>query len=67
RALELAAKHGNHVDTVLAFRKKYLESLDVAEDKPNFLQFMKDVDLKWEVVNAKIEEEYQKERNMTPS
>lgn len=43
RALELAMKQGNHIDTVLAFRQKYLQMLDVPEDKPNFLQLMKDV------------------------
>lgn len=45
RALELAVKNGNHTDTVLAFRKKHLEALDIAEDKPNFLQLAKEVSL----------------------
>ncbi|XP_042903024.1 intraflagellar transport protein 80 homolog [Parasteatoda tepidariorum] len=67
RALELAAKNGNHVDTVLAFRQKYLETLDMPEDKSNFLQLMKEVEVKWDAVNEKIEEEYKKEKNMTPS
>ncbi|KAG8180211.1 hypothetical protein JTE90_016488 [Oedothorax gibbosus] len=64
RALELA-KNGNHVDTVLAFRKKYLEDLNIVEDKTTFLQLAKEVEVNWNSVNEKIEEEYQKEKTMT--
>lgn len=67
RALELAMKQGNHIDTVLAFRQKYLEMLEVSEDKPNFIQMMKEVDVKWETVNTKIEEEYKKEKDIVPT
>ncbi|GIX75579.1 intraflagellar transport protein 80 homolog [Caerostris extrusa] len=67
RALELATKNGNHIDTVLAFRQKYRDTLDITEDKPNFIQLMNEVEINWNSVNEKIEEEYQKERNMAPT
>jgi intraflagellar transport protein 80 len=37
RALALATKHRSHVDTVLAYRSKYLQSFDRAEMDKNFL------------------------------
>jgi intraflagellar transport protein 80 len=43
RALELAIKHKTHVDTVLFFRKKYLESFDKPETSLKFLQFKNEV------------------------
>jgi hypothetical protein len=43
RALELAIKHKTHVDTVLFFRKKYLETFDKPETSLKFLQFKNEV------------------------
>jgi hypothetical protein len=43
RALELAIKHKTHVDTVLFFRKKYLDTFDKPETNPKFLQFKDEV------------------------
>jgi hypothetical protein len=43
RALELAIKHKTHVDTVLFFRKKYLETFDKPETNLKFLQFKDEV------------------------
>lgn len=39
RALELAVKHKTHVDTVLAYRKKYLENFDKEETNKRYLQY----------------------------
>lgn len=61
RALELAVKHKTHVDTVIAFRNKHLESCDKKENNKRFLQFSKGVELNWEKINAKIDMELQKE------
>ncbi|XP_064614881.1 intraflagellar transport protein 80 homolog [Liolophura sinensis] len=62
RALELAVKHKTHVDTVLGFRARYLENFDKRETNKRFLQYSEGVEVDWEKVNAKIEMEYQKER-----
>jgi intraflagellar transport protein 80 len=43
RALELAVKHKTHVDTVLAYRQRYLTSMDAHEKDKKFLQYQKEV------------------------
>jgi intraflagellar transport protein 80 len=43
RALDLALKHKVHVETVLAYRQKYLQSFDREEVNPKFLQYFKQV------------------------
>ena len=43
RALELALKHKVHVETVLAYRQKYLQSFERDEVNPKFLQYFQQV------------------------
>ena len=43
RALELAVKHKTHVDTVLAFRARYLEKCKRPETSKKFLQYAQGV------------------------
>ena len=43
RALELAVKHKTHVDTVLAFRQKYLKDLNCEESLKKFKQYSQQV------------------------
>ena len=43
RALELAVKHKTHVDTVVAFRSKYLANFDKKENNKRFIQYEKEV------------------------
>ncbi|XP_072035269.1 intraflagellar transport protein 80 homolog [Amphiura filiformis] len=62
RALELAVKHKTHVDTVLAHRQQFLESFEKKETNKRFLQYAQGVEVDWEKVQAKMEMEYQKER-----
>ncbi|KAI8515118.1 Intraflagellar transport protein 80 [Branchiostoma belcheri] len=62
RALELAVKHKTHVDTVLAFRQKYLEKFGRNEKSKRFLQYAEGVEVDWQKIEAKIEMEHQKER-----
>ncbi|XP_064639074.1 intraflagellar transport protein 80 homolog isoform X2 [Lineus longissimus] len=62
RALELAVKHKTHVDTVLAFRQKFCTDFDKKETNKRFVQYSEGVEIDWEKINAKIELEYQKER-----
>ena len=43
RALDLAVKHKIHIDTVLAYRQKYLQSFEREETNQKFLQYFKQV------------------------
>uniref|UniRef100_A0AAV2J5C6 Intraflagellar transport 80 n=1 Tax=Knipowitschia caucasica TaxID=637954 RepID=A0AAV2J5C6_KNICA len=62
RALELAVKHKTHVDTVLAFREKFLQKFGRKESNKSFLQYAEGVDVDWEKIQVKIEMEISKER-----
>eukprot|EP00795_Rhopilema_esculentum_P016998 gene16997-8502_t len=61
RALDLAVKHKTHVDTVLAYREKYLKRYEKKETNKKFVQYSQGVEVDWEKINAKIEMELQKE------
>ena len=67
RALDLAIKHKTHVDTALAYRLKYLARCDKEENNDKYIQYMKEVDVDWDKINEKIEEEYRREREMKTS
>lgn len=43
RALELAVKHKTHVDTVLAYREKFLQKFGRKETNKRFLQYSEGV------------------------
>ncbi len=58
--MELAVKHKTHVDTVLGFRARYLQSLGRTETESKFLQ-MKDVAIDWSSIDLKIQQEHAKE------
>ncbi|XP_062242738.1 intraflagellar transport protein 80 homolog [Platichthys flesus] len=62
RALELAVKHKTHVDTVLAYREKFLQTFGTKETNKRFLQYAGGVEVNWEKIQAKIEMELSKER-----
>ncbi|XP_074535318.1 intraflagellar transport protein 80 homolog isoform X2 [Halichoeres trimaculatus] len=62
RALELAVKHKTHVDTVLAYRQKFLKNFGRKETNKRFLQYAEGVEVDWEKIQAKIEMELAKER-----
>ncbi|KAM3616364.1 uncharacterized protein V6R79_016748 [Siganus canaliculatus] len=62
RALELAVKHKTHVDTVLAYRQKFLQKFGRKESDKRFLQYADGVEVDWEKIQAKIEMELSKER-----
>ena len=61
KALDLAIKHKTHVDTVLAYRVKHLNRFDKEETIKKFIEYMKEVEIDWEKISAKIEVEFQKE------
>ena len=52
RALELAVKHKTHVDTVLAFRQKYLKDLNCEESLKKFKQYSQQVSHQPPLLNA---------------
>ena len=66
RALEIAIDHVSHVDTVLAFRQAHIQTFGKEEMNPKFKKYMEGenaVQISWEKINAKIEEENNKERH----
>ncbi|KAJ8256291.1 hypothetical protein COCON_G00184430 [Conger conger] len=62
RALELAVKHKTHVDTVLAYRRRFLQDFSKEETNKRFLQYSEGVEVDWEKIQAKMEMEIAKER-----
>ncbi|XP_048859543.1 intraflagellar transport protein 80 homolog isoform X3 [Brienomyrus brachyistius] len=67
RALELAVKHKTHVDTVLAYRQRYLQDFSKKETNMRFLQYAEGVEVDWEKIQAKIEMELASERERAAS
>lgn len=63
RALDLAIKNKTHVDTVLAFRQKYLEDCRKEEDNDRFKEYMNEVQIDWETIRAKIDADKAKEES----
>jgi len=64
RALDLAKRYDVHIDTVCAYRQKYLQSFGKEETSPQFLE-LSGVEINWENIKARInsEKEQEKERN----
>ncbi|XP_027398226.1 intraflagellar transport protein 80 homolog isoform X2 [Bos indicus x Bos taurus] len=62
RALELAVKYKTHVDTVLAYRQKFLETFGKQETNKRYLQYAEGLQIDWEKIKAKIEMEITKEQ-----
>ena len=54
RALNLAVSNKVHVDTVLAYRKKYLESVGLEEVNSKFIEYSRDIVIDWDKIKAKI-------------
>merc|ERR1712070_6114 len=61
RALELAKRYEVHIDTVCAYRQKYLQSFGKQENSKNFKEYS-DIEINWEMIKARINEEKEKER-----
>jgi intraflagellar transport protein 80 len=61
RALELAVKYKTHVDTVIGYRRKYLESFNRQETNQVFLQY-ESLAIDWIAIKDKIRQEKQKEK-----
>ena len=57
RALNLALNFKTHIDTVLAYRKKYLESVGLEEVNSKFIELSRDNTIDWTKIKAKIAED----------
>ena len=57
RALKLAVDYGTHVDTVLAYREKYLKNAGLTEVNSRFIELSKDVTIDWDKIKQKIAED----------
>lgn len=66
RAMDLAVKHttdaGTHVDTVLAYRERFLAANKLQETNQKFLQYAKQVAIDWGTIAKKQELEREKEQ-----
>lgn len=65
RALEIATNQKTHLETVLAYRKRYLERIGKEETNKNFVKLFKEhpnVDMETVKANIKIEKEKEKSR-----
>ena len=60
KALDLSIKHQSH-----AYRLKYLARCDKEENNKKYIQYMKEVEVDWDKINQKIEEEYKREKEPT--
>lgn len=63
RALKLARDYKVHLNTVVAFRKKYLERIGKQEDNKELQKAASEVgEVDWAAIEASIAEELQKEK-----
>nr|XP_013015107.1 intraflagellar transport protein 80 homolog [Cavia porcellus] len=67
RALDLAVKYKTHVDTVLAYRQKFLETFGKKETNERYLQYAEGLQIDWEKIKVKIQMEITKERERSSS
>ena len=61
RALDIALQNKTHVDTVIAYRLRYLEMMGLQEDKSIFQQYAQGVEVDWETIKGKIRADKQRE------
>ncbi len=64
RALDLAVRQKTHVDTMLACRVKHLERCDKEETLKKYQQYMNEVEVDWDQIAAKLEDEFLKEKDL---
>ena len=54
RALDIAVNNKTHVDTVIAYRQRFLQQYQKEEDLEKFKQYSRDIQVDWQTVKAKI-------------
>ena len=61
RALEIAVHNKTHVDTVLAYRQRYLQAQGKKETNEKFVQLGEKVEINWETIKEKIKKDKESE------
>lgn len=51
-----------HIDMVVAYRKRYLESVKKEETNKKFQKVTGEVEVNWETIKAKIKQEKEQEK-----
>ena len=64
RALDIAIAQKTHVDTVIAYRKRFLEQYSKEETNDRFIQLSQEIQVDWETVKTKIKAEKEREAQM---
>ncbi len=54
RALDIAVNNKTHVDTVIAYRQRFLQQYSKEEDIDKFKQYTRDIQVDWNTIKAKI-------------
>jgi len=61
RALDIALQNKSHVDTVIAYRSRFLQQYQKEEDIEKFKQYSKEIAFDWDTVKKKIRSDKDKE------
>lgn len=61
RALDIAVQNKTHVDTVIAYRKRFLTMYNKEETNEKFKQYSEGMNVEWETIKNKIRAEKEKE------
>lgn len=65
RALEIAVNNKTHVDTVIAYRKRFLEQYGKEETNERFKQYARDIEVDWDTVKQKINADKKREADQS--
>ncbi len=66
RALDIAVQAKKHVDTVVAYRQKYMQSLGTEERDARFVQLNQQTQVNWQEINDRVQAELQQESSTRP-
>merc|ERR1712166_1654469 len=64
RALQIAVENKTHVDTVIAYRQRFLQQYNREETNESMKNYARDIEVEWETVKAKIQADKDKEAEM---
>lgn len=64
KALDIAIAQKTHVDTVIAYRKRFLEQYNKEETNERFKQLSQEIEVDWETVKTKIKAEKEREAQL---
>lgn len=62
RALDIAISNKTHVDTVIAYRQRFLQQYNKEETNERMKQYASEIQVDWETVKTKISADKEKER-----